>query len=223
VTTPPPNPTDVFHITAIKNLPDIATAKGLVCKKTLDGNSAAYQSIAYANLQNRRASKVVRAQQTLHEFVPFTFAPRSPMLSAIHNGNVQGFNGTQNDIAHLVSDAQTAANASLDFLISDFHAVVAYATFYSALSDLDKIDWALFFEAPRIGGYSRWWFSDANKQRYLKRSETRQAEFLVHGMFPLTLIREIGVANDSIASKVTQDLQRVGWQVPVRARPEWYY
>lgn len=218
-----PNPTDIFHITAIANLASIAASNALLCKRALDQQKKAYQSIAYENLQDRRAQRIVRKGENLHDFVPFMFAPRSPMLNAIHHGNVRGFKGTQADIAHLVSDAQAAATSKLDFVFSDYHAVVAYSKFYDQLSDLDKIDWELFFETPRIGGFCQYWFSTATKQRYFKRSETRQAEFLVHGMFPLTLIREIGVADGKIASKLVAGLEAIGWQVPVTARPEWYY
>lgn len=218
-----PLPTPIFHITAIRNLPKIASSGGLLCKRELDRERRSYQSIAYEDLQDRRARKVVRPGATLHNFVPFMFAPRSPMLSAISNGNVPQFVGGQAEVVHLVSDAQSVAERKLDFLFSDYHAIVAYAKFYDQLSELDKIDWELFFESPRIGGYCQWWFSNANKQRYLKRSETRQAEFLVHGMFPLQLIREIGVANDKIASRVAAELEKAKWKVPVLARPEWYY
>ena len=63
----------------------------------------AYQNIAPAGAQGARAAKRVGLSPggSVHDYVPFYFAPRSPMLSAIHNGQVAGCGLRQQDIVHL--------------------------------------------------------------------------------------------------------------------------
>ncbi|HRO01986.1 MAG TPA: DUF4433 domain-containing protein [Terricaulis sp.] len=218
-----PSPTHIFHITAIQNLVGIWQTQAIKCKKLLDATGKSYQSIAYDDLQDRRARRIVRKGETLHDFVPFMFAPRSPMLKAIDSGLVKGYVGGQRGVAHLVSTAQRVRDAALDFLFTDYHAIVAYAKFYSNLTDLDKIDWPLFFEDPLLDGYCKWWHSRASPTKYIKRSETRQAELLVRDKFPVGLIRGIAVADDETAARVGHSLATLGWNIPVKAKPNWYY
>ena len=52
-----------------------------------------YVDIAYQGIQDRRATTRVPcgAEGVLHDYVPFYFAPRSPMLYTIHKGNVESY------------------------------------------------------------------------------------------------------------------------------------
>jgi hypothetical protein len=78
----------------------------------------------------------------LHDYVPFYFAPRSPMLGAIHIGNVTGYTSGQQSIVHLVTTAEAIAEADLGFVFSDGHAVMGYTSFYDDLNEIDAaIDW----------------------------------------------------------------------------------
>ena len=81
---PAPQPTRLFHITAMANLPAIFAAGALLSKS---GGAAAginYQNIAHAGAQGARAMRTVPNPpgRLVHDFVPFYFAPRSPMLYA---------------------------------------------------------------------------------------------------------------------------------------------
>ena len=61
--------------------------------------------IAHQHIKERRARKVVPVASggTLADYVPFYFAPRSPMLFAIHKGAVEDYRESQREILHLVS------------------------------------------------------------------------------------------------------------------------
>lgn len=85
-----PEPVRLFHITAIDNLQAICAAGKLICKNKGAAQGSHYQNIAHAGAQGARADKSVPNPPggNIHDFVPFYFAPRSPMLSAIHNGRV---------------------------------------------------------------------------------------------------------------------------------------
>ena len=183
----------------------------------------AHASIAYEHIQARRSQRVLSVPPggVLHDYVPFHFAPRSPMLYTIHQGNVP--NGPpQADIVHLCTTAQDIAAAGLSFAFSDYHAVLDYARFSNNLGDLSWIDWPIFFEAPQKGGYCPYWKNDSTAQ-HMRRKETRQAEFLVHQRVPIAVVRGIAAANDAAAARVSNVLQQAGWNVPVKSFPAWYY
>lgn len=74
------------------------------------------------------------------------------MLFTINNGNIPGCALAQDDIVHLNAAAQAIAQTNLPFVFTDYHAVMAIASFYGNLADLSAIDWDLFFESPLVGG-----------------------------------------------------------------------
>ncbi|WP_413990432.1 DUF4433 domain-containing protein [Labrys okinawensis] len=221
---PAPNPTQLFHITAIDNLPVIGASGHLLSKSILNSAKVNSTSIAHETIQIRRARKVVPINPggTLHDYVPFYFAPRSPMLFTINNGNVEGCNLNQDDIVHLSTTAQTIVEAGCSTVFTDYHAVMAIAKFYDDLAKLDVIDWELFFESPRIAGYCQFW---QNRQtvRHLMRMETRQAEFLVRDSVPLAAITQIGVRSELMANRVRAALANTAWDPEILVVPGWYY
>ena len=89
---PAPRPTRLFHITAIANLPAILARGALLSKNGGAATGINYQNIAHAGAQGARAARSVPNPPggLVHDFVPFYFAPRSPMLFAINGGRVAG-------------------------------------------------------------------------------------------------------------------------------------
>jgi hypothetical protein len=164
--------------------------------------------------QDRRSRKQVpcSAGGVLHDYVPFYFAPRSPMLFTIHKGNVRGYQNGQNSIIYLVVEIQAIANANLAFAYTDGHAVMDYSDFYDDLKDLSQIDWQImnatyWHDTPQDGD----------------RKRRRQAEFLVHQFCPWKLVQEIGVINDNIQIKVETILHDQQHQPPVTIYSKWYF
>jgi len=84
---PYPEPTPIFHITAIDNLRSIAKASALLSKRLMVATGLVCADIAYQQIQGRRALKAIpiAPRGTLHDYVPFYFAPRSPMLMTINS------------------------------------------------------------------------------------------------------------------------------------------
>ncbi|MFQ4138161.1 DUF4433 domain-containing protein [Nodosilinea sp. PGN35] len=205
----------LYHITPISNLATIVQAGTLLAKNRLQASEADYTSIAYEHIQDRRYSKAVPCGPggVLHDYVPFYFAPRSPMLGAIHIGNVTGYTSGQQSILHLVTTAEAIAEAGLGFVFSDGHAVMGYTSFYDDLNDIDTaIDWEIM--------QTRYW-RDTEEDGDRKRR--RQAEFLVHQAVPWPLIRGIGVMDEAIAAEVNQILRQFEQTMTARLRPQWYY
>lgn len=206
--------TTIFHITPLENLRLILAAGELRAKRALDQDVAGYTTIAHQTIQDRRAATPVPCAPfgVLHDYVPFYFGPRSPMLYAIAKGNVEGFSGSQQSIVYLVATAQDIQAQGLDFAFTDGHGIIALTEFYNDLASLSEVDLPLM--------KARYWM-DTDEDPDRKRR--RQAEFLVHQRLPLALVRGIGVAGPGQQAEVEALLAEFGWEIPVAVRPRWYY
>ncbi|WP_292802175.1 DUF4433 domain-containing protein, partial [Nostoc sp. NMS7] len=180
-------PSAIYHITHIDNLPSILKSGGLIANSRLRQRQTNYLDIAHENIQDRRARTEVPcgAGGYLHDYVPFYFAPRSPMLYAIHKQNVDGYSGGQKPIIHLVSQIEAIENSEIAFAFTDGHGIMDYTDFYDDLYALSHvIDWELM--------ESKYWFDTPDDPN---RKCKRQAEFLIHEFCHWNLIKEIGVIN----------------------------
>ena len=209
-----PLPTPIYHITHIDNLPSILADGGLHCCRVLRHGGVTYTDIAYGHIQDTRASTVVPCGPggTLHEYVPVYFAPRSPMLYAIHGGWVPGYQEGQKPVVHLVSSAQAVARAGQRFVLTDGHATKAFTQFLDTLDGLDRVDWTVM---PLT------FWNDTREDPDRKRR--RQAEFLVHSFFPWHLVTEIGVISVEMKDRVEALLRSVSHAPVVSVRRGWYY
>lgn len=209
-----PNPTHIYHITHGSNLAAIIAGGGLQSYSLLHRISGHYTDIAYGHIQDRRHTTPVPCgpRGLLHDYVPFYFGPRSPMLLAIHRGNVEGYTGGQKPVLHLVSTVQAVMGAQVPFVFTDGHAVVALTKFFDHVSGLEAVDWPLMSE--------RYW---ADTPEDGDRKRRRQAEFLVHASFPWELVQGIGVLDETVKARVEQDLGAANHRPAVFVRRDWYY
>jgi len=130
----------------------------------------------------------------VHDFVPFCFAPRSPMLFAINGGRVAGCPWRQSDIVHFETTVQNGAGLGQPVVFSDRNATLAFSIAYTDLSLLDTaVAWDSLTEAPQLDGYCKFWQSNAGNARCMDRMERPQAEFLVKGSTPLSCMTRLGV------------------------------
>jgi hypothetical protein len=205
----------IYHITHLNNLASILQSGGLSAKNYLQQQQVNFQDIAYERIQDRRSriSVPCGAGGVLHDYVPFYFAPRSPMLYAIHKGNVPGCREGQAPILHLECNINNIESAKIPFAFTDGHAAMAYSSFYNELQDLAvAIDWNIMDEE---------FWNDTDEDGDRKR--TRQAEFLVYRFCPWELIGQIGVMNSTVQQRVCQILQNINISTPVRVYKNWYY
>ena len=173
-----------------------------------------FTSIAHQSIQDRRATTTVPCgpQGVVHDYIPFYFAPRSPMLYSISKGNVAGYDGDQRSVIYLVSTADAVANQGTGFVFTDGHAIMAMSRFFDNLDDLDKVDWQLM--------HSRYWF---DTQQDNDRKRRRQAEFLVYHFFPWELISRIIVMDKRTESALVKELTSAGVSTSVQCYRPWYY
>jgi hypothetical protein len=223
---PAPQPTRLFHITAIANLPAICAAGALLSKSSGAAGGINYQNIAHAGAQSARAVRAVPNPPggLVHDFVPFYFAPSSPMLFAINGGRVVGCPWRQGDIVHFETTVQHVGALGLPFVFYDRNATLAFSTPYTDLAHLDAaVAWDLLTEVPRLDGYCKFWQSDATVARYADRMERRRAEFLVKSSTPLSCVTRLGVMDVARQAQVQALLNQAGVALTVDAMPSWYF
>jgi hypothetical protein len=210
-----PNPTAIYHITHVNNLDPILLHGCLLAGNAIQRSNVAHRSIAYPSIQDRRARVSVPCGPggTLHDYVPFYFAPRCPMLYTINRGNVEGIQDQQ-PIIHLASTAEAVQAGGQQFVFTDGHGVMQFTGFFDNLADLNRVDWQVM--------RSRYW---RDTQQDPDRKRRRQAEFLVYDGLRWNLISEIGVYNRGTECKVLAELARghVQHRPVVRIRRDWYY
>ena len=211
---PVPNPTLIYHITHVDNLTSIIADGGLHAKIAIKARGIQYVSIAYNHIQDRRERTSVPCGPggTLHDYVPFSFAPRSPMLYTINRGNVPGCEEGQEPILHLVTSTQAVDQEGLGFVFTDGHGIMEVTRPFESLSSLSEIDWPLM--------KAQYW-NDTNEDPDRKRR--RQAEFLVYRFVPWGIIKYIGVINQRISKLVEGKLVKQAYQPSILVKRGWYY
>lgn len=217
-----PIPTRIFHITHIDNLRNIIAADELSSKNKLDKNSNRYRNIAYLDVQNKRKNIMVTIAKggNLHNYVPFHFAPRSPMLYAIHHDKIPEYSGGQENICYLVTNIQKIYFAKLDYVFTNGHPLMQPREFFSSTKDLNQIDWEIFFDPQSPDGYAKFWHDTSIAP---DRKRRRQAEFLVYQQLKWEFIDEIGIINKEKATEIEAILNELGAKTPITVKSEWYF
>lgn len=219
-----PNPIRLFHITAIDNLDTICRSGSLICKSECDANAVAYNNIAHAGAQGSRSTKLVPNPPggLIHDFVPFYFAPRSPMLFAINGGRVDGCAYKQADILHFETTVERVVADNDDIVFYDRNATYGYSEASTDISDLaDHVDWNIMTDRPRLDGFCKY-FQDSYPN-YPDRLERRMAEFLVKQGVELKCMTRIGVISEEKAEIVRAILQQNGVELTVDVITDWYF
>ncbi len=205
-------PTLVFRLTHNRNL-KFTLENGLFCRNS-EGCDPDYYNIGHKNLIDKRGSRVVPVEPggVLNDYVPFYFAPRSPMLYSIHTGFVQGFTGSQRDIIYLVSSVQKVKESEIPFVFTDGHAYELISNFYNKEKDLKNIDWQIMGET--------YWNNTADDN---DRKRRRMAEFLVYQFVPITCIFAIVVFDDRMESAVNKIQRKCNTNIKTIVKRNWYY
>ncbi|BCD95853.1 DUF4433 domain-containing protein [Marinagarivorans cellulosilyticus] len=221
-----PVPVRLFHITAIDNLAAIFSESALLCKTLSDTKGLGYHNIAHAGAQGTRAGKAVIDPPGggIHDYVPFYFAPRSPMLSAIHHKQVAGCPYRQADIVYFELLVRQVVQKGAEFVFYDRNATKNYSVAYTDPHQLkNAIDWELLTEPPTLDGFCKFFHDRHEPAKYLDRREKRQAEFLIKDSVPVSWFTRLGVIDNHKASIVQQMANEHGVNLAVDVMPDWYF
>lgn len=202
--------TELFHFTHHNNLRSIA-ASGLLCERRVTREVKDHTVVGDRGIRCRRRDQRVPLGPggTVADYVPFYFAPRSPMLHRVHTGKVPGYMGGQEPIVYLVTDQASVTQVGSSYVVSDRNAAVKGALFFQDLqSAYGSIDWALM---GRDGPFTG------------RRLEKRMAELLVHMSLPFSAIRRVGIFSESSRMMVRSQLVMVDDPPPIEVHREWYF
>ncbi|BBO89901.1 DarT ssDNA thymidine ADP-ribosyltransferase family protein [Desulfosarcina ovata] len=177
----------IYQFTHLDNLPDILQ-HGLLSYNEKERRGISHISIASSSIQDRRAVMDVSVGPggVVHNYVPFYFCSRSPMLLSVVNAkNVDQlyllYLGVPIDVLTLPKAVFTNASAN----------TAVPPTFYSDPSDLVNLDWANID--------SKKWGSPSDDARH-----ARMAEALIHRRLKVSKIDHIIVWNDMVKEKVEE-------------------
>ncbi len=201
----------IFHFTHGRNLPALFAAGEL----RSHSSAATVADIADVSIKARRTTIVVGCGPggVVGDYVPFYFAPRSPMLFRLHREHAVGVGEGQRPLIYVVATTEAMVSAGLQCVFSDGNAAHGLTRFSANLAEMgERVDWELM-EAVIWTNTSE----DGDRRR------RRQAEFLVHGAVPLGLVEELAVIDVTVASRVQEVLDEVGSPLGVVVRPDWYF
>lgn len=209
-------PTRVLHMTRAERLPSIV-AEGLLPDNAVAGSELGGVDIGYRHIKDRRARRQVPcgARGSLGDYVPFYFAPRSPMLYAITRGQLGAEAAKTERIVYLQTSTQALISAGVTVVYSSHNAVLKYGEFTDSDRDLDGddfIDWPLMTD--------RYW---VNTDDDPDRKERRQAECLAHSAVAWDVMDSVITKTQDAAEVVREVLRASGTSTPVDVRPEWYF
>lgn len=200
----------ICHFTDVSNLAGIVEAGALQCHRSAPtkvdiGNTGIKSNRQLIDVTCGPGGKVC-------DYVPFYFAPRSPMLYSIKRGNVEGVEPDQRRLVYLVSSTEAMYGAGLDCVFTNGNAAVYITDFDDEPDNLEThVDWAIMEE--------KYWRNTPEDGDRVRR---RMAEFLVHEQVPIELFTEIGVYDAEIRDAVEEALDGDGPAV-VNVRRGWYF
>ncbi len=206
----------IFHITHVENLPSIIEDGGLLSDAVMIERGGPATSIGMSVIKERRLRLPVKIHpgDSVGQYVPFYFCPRSIMLYLLYMGNHPEltYRGGQGPIVHLQADAERSVEwaeaEGLRWAFSLSNAGAAYAEFRCNLAALNEVNWdavaATDFRDPIV-------------------KDGKQAEFLVLERYPWGLIENVGVRSEEVAEQVRTALGRSAHPPPVHVRREWYF
>jgi hypothetical protein len=153
-----------MHFTHVTNLSGILTAACLQADSLVDRSSALRVEAGDLEVKARRKQRRVPLAPfgRVADYVPFYFAPRSPMLFALARGNVPTYSDGQDPLVYLVSSAEAIADAGQPCLFSDGNCASPLTQFFGDLGLLGSvIDWDLMT--------ARMWANTSDDQDRMRR------------------------------------------------------
>ncbi len=218
--------TPIFHLTAIKNLQSICWQGALLSKSEMTSRKIPVQKdLSNPNIQKgRKMTEVHVTGGVLHDYVPFYFAPRSPLMYGFNDRGID-----QTDYAYIYTTVAKVVDNNLVFSFTDMHPLTPGFRFFQSINDLNKLNWKYFFEKPTLSNancplpMSEFckYFNDEPARP--NRDKIRMAEFLVKTEFPLRYACGVAVADNGKRSEVCNILSSEKINLPVSVVPGWYF
>ncbi|MFI0937260.1 DUF4433 domain-containing protein [Streptomyces sp. NPDC021020] len=206
---------ELFHFTHIRNLRDILTQGCMVSDLTMQARGGVPVECGDRDIKKERRSRLVTVPPggVVADYVPFYFAPRSPMMYKINCGKVLTYSDGQPPLVYLTTTVGEVVTAQRPYAFSDGNCANTITHHFNELERMAQvIDWRVIA--------ARYWSNTTDDG---DRKRRRMAEFLVHDHLPMSAITGISTYDRQHADRVGRLLGEVGWVLPVTVRRDWYY
>lgn len=208
----------ILHFTHIDNLASISAEGRLACDVSARAGLMRTEVGDPAIKDSRRRRRIpIGPRGYVGDYVPFYFAPRSPMMYRIaydHRDSIAGrYADGDRPLVYLAATVGAVVDTGAAWVATDGNAANATSAFTTALDDLDSmVDWPLM-QAERWNST----VDDPDRQR------RRMAEFLVHEEVPLAVFHQVAAYSSAYAAKAQATLGDHQLAESVAVRPTWYY
>lgn len=206
-----PNPIRIYHFTHVGNLEAIikhGLRSDAACRR--DGLTSV--EIGSSDIRERRLARPLRgvgAGGFVGDYVPWYFAPRSPMMYALNQNRYEYKDGFD-QVVYLVSSVPRVVASGLHWVASDRNAALALAEFTAEEADLpEHISWDVIA--------ARYW------RDFLDGTDLRAAEFLVHDTAPWEVVEGIVTKTERTQRDVLAMLEGCSHSPAVSVRAQWYF
>lgn len=211
---PRPIPTPIVHFTHVDHLATVVQ-HGLLADNAAVAAGLLSIEVGNRDIKERRRRRPVPIQPagTIADYAPFYFAPRSPMMYAIHKGRVPEYADGIDPLLYLVSTVQRLTELGTEVICTDRNAVLDITQFSADPEDLDGlVDWRLM-EAT-------YWFNTVEEP---DRRERRMAECLAHQVVPWEAFTELVVRTEAREEQALAMLDALEASIPTRVAADWYF
>ncbi|MET9411999.1 DUF4433 domain-containing protein [Streptomyces sp. NPDC002935] len=205
----------LFHFTHIRNLPGILNDKCLVSDSEMQSRGGVPMECGDTEIKSQRRLRPIKVSPggVPADYVPFYYAPRSPMLYRISKGGVRTYPDGQPPLVYLVSNVAAASGVGQPYVVSDGNCASAITDHFNSLESMEQVvDWSI------IG--AQIWANTTNDGDRMRR---RMAEFLVYEQLPVSALTEVATYDREHALLVERLLDDASVDLPVTVRREWYY
>jgi hypothetical protein len=206
--------TSLLHFTHVSNIEPVMT-QGLLCDRRMIAAGLDFVEAGSRDIKGnrRRLSVTAGPGGCPADYVPFYFAPRSPMMYTISRGSVAHYQEGLEPLVYLVTTIERVRERNLPFAFLDGNCGSAITAYSDDLAELDEyVDWPLM--------RATMW---NNTPEDLDRMRRRMAEFLVHESVPWEVFIEIVVMTERVADQVRVIGERLGLVADIRVERGWYY
>jgi ssDNA thymidine ADP-ribosyltransferase DarT-like protein len=213
----PPARPKIYHITHGGNLAGIIADGCLWSDAEIIARGGPDAPIGMSKIKKRRLEELdvpCHPGTKVGQFVPFNLCPRSVMLHILHWANHPelSYRGGQRPILHLEADLYEvvawADGQGQPWAFTDKNAGSYYFQSFRDVAQLDRLNWAHIanndFREPEV-------------------KDAKQAEILVFGSFPWSLVRRIGVISEGHAERVREIVACSSHRPDVVVQNAWYF